>query len=370
MVRSMDAGDVPRSTVLVVDDEQRNRILTRAILRDHDVLEASGAEEAYGLLEREHVDLVLLDVMMPSIDGFTACREIKRRHAEPFLPVILLTALGDQDHRNEGFEAGADDFLSKPVDRRELQLRVRAFLRLRHQDDLIRRQLEELRRLDRLKDDLAALIVHDLRNPLSGLDGFLQVMRNVAPGTDREMIDWALLAARNLRDTVEDMLKVRAMEESALHLAIHRKSLRKIAQQAADSLRGDAEVRGLAIAVHGDDVEYPVDETLMRRAVENLIANALRYTRSGSNVEVSLAAQEKEIVIDVDDRGPGISDELKTELFKKYGSVETRTGQARRGNGLGLYLVRLTAEAHGGHVAALDREGGGTTFRISLPRSA
>jgi len=366
----MDEGDVPRSRVLVVDDEPRNRTLTRAILREHDVIEAGGAEEAYGILDREPIDLVLLDVMMPSIDGFTACREIKRRRAEPYLPVILLTALGEQDHRNAGFEAGADDFLSKPVDRRELQLRVRAFLRLRLQDDLIRRQLEELRRLDRLKDDLAALIVHDLRNPLSGLDGFLQVMRSTAVDDDREMVEWALLAARNLRDTVEDMLRVRMMEESQLHLALRRHSLRRIAQQAADSLRGEAAVRGLMIAVKGEDVEHDVDEALMRRAVENLVANGLRYTRSGTGVDISLDREGRDVQINVGDRGPGIADELKGELFRKYGSIEARVGQARRGNGLGLYLVQLTAEAHGGTVSALDREGGGTIFRISLPAAA
>jgi two-component system sensor histidine kinase/response regulator len=370
MVVHMDDGGVPRSKVLVVDDEARNRTLTRAILREHDVIEAAGAEEAYAILDREQIDLVLLDVMMPSIDGFTACREIKRRHPEPYLPVILLTALGEQEHRNEGFEAGADDFLSKPVDRRELQLRVRAFLRLRLQDDLIRRQLDELKRLDRLKDDLAALIVHDLRNPLSGLDGFLQVMRATAPDTDREMVEWALLAARNLRDTVEDMLRVRRMEEHQLELAIKQHSLRRIAQQAADSLRGDAAARGLAIAIRGEDVEYPVDESLMRRAVENLVANALRYTRSGTGVDICVVRGDDDVQINVGDRGPGIPDELKGELFRKYGSVEARTGQARRGNGLGLYLVRLTAEAHGGTVAALDREGGGSTFRISLPQAA
>src|SRR5207253_9406612 len=122
--------------------------------------------------------LVVLDVMMPGMNGFDACREIKRRHREPYLPVLLLTALTDQDSRILGFEAGADDFLSKPFDRRELLLRTRAFLRLRQQDDQIRRQLEELRQLDRLKDDLAALVVHDLRNPLAGLDGLLWVLKS------------------------------------------------------------------------------------------------------------------------------------------------------------------------------------------------
>src|SRR4051812_30268481 len=113
----MDLGEVPRSTILVVDDEPRNRTLLRAILRDHDVVEADTAEDALDLLGRIVIDLVLLDVMMPGMDGFEACREIKARHTgDLFLPVLLCTALGDQEHRNHGLEAGADDFISKPYD--------------------------------------------------------------------------------------------------------------------------------------------------------------------------------------------------------------------------------------------------------------
>jgi signal transduction histidine kinase len=358
--------------VLVIDDEPRNRALVRGLLGDHEVIEAASAADGYRILETAPVDLVLLDVMMPEIDGFAACRAIKARWVEPYLPVILLTALGDQEHRNQGFEAGADDFIAKPFDRRELQLRATAFLRIRHQDDLIRRQLAELRRLDRLKDDLAALIVHDLRNPLSGLDGFLQVLsRTAAAGDQKEMVDWAMLAARNLRDTVEDMLKIRMMEESQLELHCRRIKLRRIAEQAADSLRGDAEARSLELRVAGDDVEVDGDEALLRRAVENLVANGLRYTRTGTSVEVNVRSWPGDAVgIEVADRGPGIAAPLKEALFQKYGSVEARSGQARRGNGLGLYLVRLTAEAHGGSVAAVDRPGGGTIFRITLPSVA
>ena len=369
---SRNPGEVPRSRVLVIDDEPRNRALVRALLADHEVIEAASAADGYRILETAPIDLVLLDVMMPEIDGFAACREIKARWTEPYLPVVLLTALGDQEHRNHGFESGADDFIAKPFDRRELQLRVAAFLRLRHQDDLIRRQLAELRRLDRLKDDLAALIVHDLRNPLSGLDGFLQVLRRGASADgQQEMVDWALLAAQNLRDTVEDMLKVRMMEESQLELHRHRIHLRRLAEQAADSLRGDAEARQLALRISGEDIEVVADEALLRRAVENLVANGLRYTRSGTGVDVTVGTcSAGEIGIEVADRGPGIADALKSTLFEKYGSVEVRSGQARRGNGLGLYLVRLTAEAHGGKVVALDRPGGGTIFRITLPAAA
>ena len=187
----------------------------------------------------------------------------------------------------------------------------------------------------------------------------------------KEMVDWALLAAQNLRDTVEDMLKVRMMEESQLELHRRKIKVRRLAEQAADSLRGDAEARHLELKIGGEDIEVDADETLLRRAVENLLANGLRYTRMGTGVDVTIrTCPDNGVGIEVADRGPGIADPLKATLFEKYSSVEARSGQARRGNGLGLYLVRLTAEAHGGSVAALDRPGGGTIFRITLPAAA
>src|SRR2546430_1789074 len=120
--------------------------------------------------------------MMPEQDGFPTCRLMKSEPRDPFLPIILVTALGEQEDRNRGLEAGADDFLTKPVDRRELLLRVRAFLRLREQEKVIRSQLEQMQRLQSAKDDLVALLVHDLRSPLAGIIAHLQLLQEELRG--------------------------------------------------------------------------------------------------------------------------------------------------------------------------------------------
>ncbi len=366
----MEAAGEIRARVLVVDDEPRNRALLVGVLGpDHDVIEAASGEDALDLLGREPIDLVLLDVMMPGMNGFDTCREIKRRHAEPYLPVLLLTALSDQDSRVLGFEAGADDFLPKPFDRRELLLRTRAFLRLRDQDGRIRRQLGEMRELDRLKDDLAALVVHDLRNPLAGLDGLLWVLKNDAiEGDQRDLLEGAMTASRHLRHAIEDMLKVRLIEQQALELDRQPTSMHAVAALAVGMLDGDARARGLAIELTGDDVVAAVDAGLVRRAVENLLANALRFTRPRTTVSVVVDSDGEAVEIAVGDRGPGIPDAQKRDVFAKYASAEGATGHVRRGNGLGLYLVELTALAHGGFASVEDRPGGGALFRIRLPR--
>ena len=216
-----------RSTILIVDDQLPNRALMQAYLSPlYDLYEAPDGPQAMEILSRTSVDLVLLDVMMPGMSGIEVCSIIKSRSADgPYQPVILLTALGAQEDRNRGLAAGADDFLTKPVDRHELLLRVKSFVRLRQQDDRIRHQLEqltqkdrviqhqleELQSLDALKDDLVSMMVHDLRNPLSGIMGFLDVLRSY-PSSDGLQEDalMALQASERLREILGDLDLTRA----------------------------------------------------------------------------------------------------------------------------------------------------------------
>ncbi len=361
------------SRVLVVDDEPVNLALVRAVLGgEHVVFEAQDAATALAILAREDIDLVLLDVRLPDMDGFAACREIKQRHGEGFLPVLLLTALADQESRNAGLEAGADDFLSKPFDRKELVLRTRVFLRLRAQDEHIRKQLDEMRRLDQLKDDLTSLLIHDMRNPLAGIDGMLWVLRQDATGDTAEALDDAALASRHLRDAVEDLLKIRLIEQGEMRLARAPVTLRQIAQEAVATLDGEAQARGLAIEIECDrgDQLITADAALLRRAVENLIANALRYTRPRSTVTLWVQGADNAVEIAVADRGPGVPDAYKGEVFSKYRTMDQGAARQRRGSGLGLYLVKLATEAHGGVASVEDRDAGGAVFRIRLPRVA
>jgi signal transduction histidine kinase len=361
-----------RGTILVVDDEPLNRRLVRAILGEtYNVIEAPDAETGLQIVASGDIDLVLLDVQMPGMNGFDACIKLKRDFATPFLPVLLLTALADKESRLKGFEAGADDFLSKPIDHRELVLRTRAFLRLRFQDEYIRSQLAELQRLDQLKDDLAALVVHDMRNPLAGLDGLLYVLAESTEGENHEIIGEALTASRHLRGAVEDLLKIRLLEQNELTLAREPVALREVAEQAVATLEGDARMRGLRIQVAGEGVVVAADAPLLRRAIENLLANALRYTRPRTtvDVEVSNSREDDSGEIAVLDRGPGVPDDQKQQVFTKYRrAVETRTPAQRVGTGLGLYLVKLASEAHGGTATVEDRPDGGAVFRIKLPR--
>lgn len=359
-----------RPVILIVDDDPRNRALVRATLGGaHDVVESASGAEALRVVDGRPVDLVLLDVMMPGMSGFETCKAIKARPREGFLPVVLLTALSEQGDRNAGLDAGADDFLTKPVDRLELRLRVALFLRLRAQDAQIRAQLRRVRELDALKDDLASLLVHDLRSPLAGVLSILQVIRGEL--RDPQLLadaDAALDAAGKVRALVDDVLQVRALEEGKLPLELAPRRLDELVRDAVRTLEPVARERRVAIDTAGAaPLEARVDATLVRRAVENFVTNAVRYSSAGGTVAVNVLREGAGVSIEVKDEGPGVPEPLRDAVFEKFVTVEGAGRLPRRGSGLGLHLVKLVAAAHGGRVRSGGREGGGSVFALWLP---
>ncbi len=353
--------------VLVVDDDESIRRLIRIGLSPRfEVIEAEDALTAIELVGTHPVEVVVIDLMMPGMTGIEAVPRLKARAKGP-LPVLLLTALDDQVHRTRGLEAGADDYLSKPIDRLELSLRVQNFVRLRRQEQLIRTQLSALRDLNALKDDLTALLVHDLRNPLTAVKGAFQLLEaNLVP-QDRELFKLGKNALDRVMEAVGDLLKVRMLEQGKLTLERVPTVLSELTTHVVETLRaaaldGKIDVQQTATG----DTAIEIDAKLVRRALENLLINAFRHTNE--SVDVSVSGDERAVTLVVSDRGPGVPDFLKGELFDMYGSLALQKAGGRRGHGLGLYLVKLVSSAHGGDVVVRDRVGGGAEFVITLPR--
>lgn len=377
------------ATLLVVDDEPLNRKLLHDRLEPegYRVLQAETGPQALELLAREPVDLVLLDVRMPGMDGLEVCRRLRAQPREGFLPVILVTGLSSQDDRHLGFAAGADEFISKPIDLRELLLRVRALVRLRHQDRtiraqvehareqeaVIRRQLEELHHLAELKDDLFTLLVHDLRNPLTGLAGFAGLLEEElnASGSERarSLVSKVRASSQRLEALLVDLLEVRRLEQQELPLQLDAAGMGDVANEAAHSLEGAAAARGVSLQVVSDGrLEAVMDRALVRRALENLVRNAVTVSPRGSPIAIVARADGDHARVQVEDRGPGVASAHKARLFHKFSSLNP--AGPRRGFGLGLHLVRLVAEAHGGQAFVEDRPGGGAVFGLTIPRQA
>lgn len=208
-----------RLCILVVDDDVANRRVMRRMLSPHwEVLEADSGSAALSQLRGNEIAMVLLDVTMPGQDGFAICRLIKQMPRDFFLPVLLVTGLDGQQERIRGLEAGADDFLVKPIARDELLLRMRTFLRLGEQERTVLGQVKHLRGLEAHEDDTASLLLGDLRSPLAEILAAVgQALEGIGEGTARDALLRAEQSAEALRSGLDQALRqVRLLEENAI----------------------------------------------------------------------------------------------------------------------------------------------------------
>lgn len=347
----------PAATVLIIDDEPAaRRAVARPLATQYRVLEAGSVEAGLEVLAREPVDLVILDVMLPGMSGREGCAKLKAA-APGFLPVLLLTGLASPRDLAQGFEAGADDFLTKPFNLEELRLRVAAFLRLRRQEQAIARQLEALRDLSGLKDDLIGVLVNDLRDPLSGIVDVFAALDGQSRDARRQLaVVSGLEAALKAVALADDLLLVRRLEQGEFKPRLQLADPGEVVSDVIDALRPLADARHVEVHAQTEgEVGLPIDRQLVRRAVETLVSSALQDSSGPVDVAVKTDGGATEVIV----TDPGATAAAE-------GTDPTREGAGRHGRGLGLSLAKLVAKAHQGAMSVEPRAGGGTLFRLRL----
>jgi two-component system, sensor histidine kinase and response regulator len=364
--------------LLLVDDEPRNLDVLEGLLLPlgHSVERVDRGRAALASFEASPPDLVLLDLMMPEMDGIDVLLHIRAMPAHGDVPVILVTAHADREHRVRGLRAGADEFLEKPVDGAILLARVQTLLRLkRAKDDLAASHAELLARHARLEQaqreqrELTEFIVHDLKTPLAvvcvNLSFALGEVASDLPDL-LEALDDASEAAGRLRHMIEDLLAVSRLEQANFPLRVEPLVVTPLLGEVAAQARRRATQRGISIdAPDGPSVRANVDASLLRRVIENIVDNSLRYTPASGRV--NLEAQSNEHVrIAVSNSGPPIPAPDRGRVFEKFarGAQERTTG----GNaGLGLYFCKRAVEALGGDIRVVETSEWPTSFVITLP---
>ena len=357
--------------ILVVDDTEANRILLREMLEleGHRVTLAVDGAEALRRVAEDTPDLLLLDVNMPGMDGLEVCRRLRTDPATEALPIILVTALAERSHRLEGMAAGANDYLTKPIDRPDLILRVRNALRLHELHREVAGQYRKLRELETLRDNLVHMLVHDLRSPLTGISAYLEMSRErIAELGDGQLgEDFAELAAcvGELTEMVSDVLDVSRFEADAMPVTPAPVDLRSLAAEAVASL---GPTRAALVGLSpGAAVPVLVDPAVMRRVIANLVGNGVKFSPRGAQVRVELELGGAGAELRVIDQGRGIAPEYHQKIFEKFGMANGNGGGKGRSSGLGLTFCKLAVEAHRGRIAVESEVGKGCTFRVSLP---
>jgi two-component system sensor histidine kinase/response regulator len=362
-----------RPLVLVVDDEPKNVQLLTDLLesRNYAVCPAADGEQALALARDRLPDVVLLDVMMPRLNGFEVCRRLKSEHKTAIIPVLLVTSLDARQDRLAGIDAGANDFITKPIDSADLILRVRNAAVTKRLHDQVATQLRQLQELETARDTLTHMIVHDLRSPLTGLQGYLDLIRLDARG-NAEILDYASeaqLIVSRLTEMISQVLDVSRMESGQMPLSLQETDLAALLPAAGASLGPPPNGIALGYDIPESPVAMACDPDLISRVVVNLVGNAFKFTPREGQVRVGLINEADRVRITVTDNGPGIPPEFRGKIFEKFGQAPLGQASGSRSSGIGLTFCKLAVEAHRGRIGLESAEGGGARFWFELFRS-
>jgi two-component system sensor histidine kinase/response regulator len=375
------AGSAP--LILVADDVDANveLLVDQLETLGFRTVVARNAPDAVTACFEHRPDLVILDVSMPAGElgvpdrdaGFEVCRRLKRDPRSARIPVIFVTALGDTTDRVKAIEAGGDDFLTKPHHRLVLNARVRALLKLKGATDALEESLKRLRELQKVRDDLMKMIVHDLKTPLTSVLATLEMMRDGDFGSVTEPQARALSdaegKAEDLLALIEDLLEVARIEEQTITLQpepIAPAAL--LAEIVYDwGLRFQQEGASATADAADDAPVFRADKVLVKRVLSNLVQNAITHSAGPVHLTLTARSDPNGILLTVGDNGPGIPEEYQELIFRKFERVRSANAPRVRSSGLGLTFCRLAIEAHGGRIWVKSTEGEGSTFYVQLP---
>jgi two-component system sensor histidine kinase/response regulator len=326
-------------------------------------------------------ELCILDVSMPAGDlgiddrstGFEVCRRIKRDPRSARIPVIFVTALNDTTDRVRAIEAGGDDFLTKPHNRLVLGARVRSLIKLKAATDALEESFRKMRELEKVRDDLMKMIVHDLKSPLTTVLATLEMVTDgdfgaISPEQRRALGD-AEAKAEDLLALIEDLLEVARLEETTITLQVARTAPAALLSEIVHEWRLRFQQEGIKVTVDvADDVPvFEADPPMLRRFFANLFQNAVTHTARAVALQHLARADSNGVLFTVADNGPGIPKEYQELIFRKFEQVRTPNAPRVRSSGLGLAFCKLAVEAHGGRIWVQSEEGKGSAFHFWLP---
>lgn len=368
-----------RQKVLAVDDAPDNLILLDKLLKRQgfDVLKASSGKECLSLSATEHLDLIILDVAMPEMDGFETLKHLRENEITKDIPVIILTANSkDAKSIEEGFALGADEYLTKPIEQDELIARVRSILRA----------VKAEHEIEQLKADFQSMLVHDLRSPLSVVIGVLELAANGEfdqdPAELKEFLNSALDTSQKMLGLINDILDVAKLEAGNLQLNKQPNDLNVTVASAVARLKVLARDKGITVTIE-EDRNLPFcefDSGKLDQVVINLVSNAIKFTPKDGKVIVRthLKHFDDEVpglkgdyaAMDVEDTGVGISFAEIPLIFDRYRQAKSANppkAESQKGTGLGLTIVKRVIESHGGKVFVESVLGKGTKFTVVIP---
>lgn len=361
--------------ILVVDDVMSNVLLLKVLLANEKfaITTASNGQQALNQVETEHPDLILLDVMMPGIDGFEVARRLKSSPATAEIPIIFLTALNGTTDIVKGFQVGANDFISKPFNKEELIIRVKHQISLVAAKRMIVQKTEELQHTIAGRDKLYSVIAHDLRSPMGSIKMVLNMLLINLPAEKigDEMYELLAMANQTTEDVfslLDNLLKWTKSQIGNLTVVSQDVDIVEIVDGVIEVFSAAAGLKKITIREEKvDRLLVHADIDMVKTVVRNLLSNAVKFSNEASEITVRITEEEGMAVVSIQDHGCGISAEGQEKLLHTDTHFSTFGTHNEEGSGLGLLLCQDFVMKNGGRLWFVSQEGQGSTFSFSVP---
>lgn len=351
-------------TLLVVDDtiDIQQIIALRLKMDGYTVVTANDGHQAFAILNNQKIDTVLLDIMMPDIDGFEVLQFIRHKYSLSDLPVIMTTALGDRKHIVKALELGANDYITKPIDVPVLLARVATQL--------------QLRELSLLREEFVRVASHDLKNPLFSILLSIQMVEELVPvGAQmtpqaNNLLSLVVSQTAEMQRIIDEFLDFQAVEDGKLVLHSEKINLNELVQEVVALNLHYATRKGQVISLELEEPmpEVRADPRRISQVISNMLSNAIKFSPNGpSKIVLRTRAGEQAVMFEVCDQGPGLAEEDLPRVFNKYNHLSNLPTGGEKSSGLGLAISRQMIELHGGEIGVRNNSGKGSTFWFSLP---
>jgi signal transduction histidine kinase len=365
----------PKQKILIVDDDRLNiRILSGILKAEGYILaEASSGEQTLNVYKEFGPDLILLDVMLPGINGFETCRALKTRHGKTCAPIIFITAKNESDDVVEGFSAGGIDYLPKPFNAREVVVRIRTHLQNLLLVEQQKALVEQLSNANSAKNRFLGMAAHDLRNPLAGIRGLTEFLIDGTVGDltadQLDLLKNIHAASQSMLELVNELLDVATIESGELKLSPRAVSLADLIGKSVYFANIDAGKKGTKInfELPPQASQIQIDPEKIKQVIDNLLSNAVKYSPPGSTITVEYNATAAATEFCVKDQGPGIPENERDRLFKDFSRLSVKPTGGEKSTGLGLAICRKIVEAHGAQITATNLPHHGCKFVVSFP---
>jgi signal transduction histidine kinase len=315
----------------------------------------------------------LLDVVLPGIDGFATCRELRQLHGEHAAPAIFITAKQGSDDVVEGLASGGVDYLPKPFRRKEALARIRTHLQNRLLSEQQKLLVDQLSKANAAKNKLIGMAAHDLRNPLASIRGLAEFLRDGTVGAitpeQADLVNTIFDTSQSMLTLLNELLDVSTIEAGELKVHRELSNLAELIEKCVYLNNINATRKNTKI-VFSPPEEAPmarIDASKLKQVMDNLLSNAVKYSPPGSTVQVRITGSHPAFTIAVQDQGPGIPDNERHQLFKDFGTLSVKPTGGEKSTGLGLAICRKIVEAHRGAITATNLPGGGCEFSVMLP---